>query len=518
MANKTIGPFMIKEIIRLKIEGYSHKKISKILDKSRPVIIKYAKQIDTSGFSLQELYGMSEWEIHEIFEVNSTPKSNSENIINTQLTSFFSYAEKELRRTGVTKKLLWEEYKETHPEGVMYSQFCHHFLKYLSNSEGYMPIEHKAGDKLFVDHTGKKLKVVDPETGEVHEKEVFVATLGASQYTYVEACESQKLPDYLMVLENALRYFGGVPKCIVPDNLKSAVTKACKYEPQLNRHLADFAAHYNTTIVPARSRKPKDKSLVEGAVNIVYNRIYARIRNDVFYTIDDLNKAILDKLDYYNDVPFQGKEHNRKELFLEIDKPELKPLQTIPYELKEYKTSRVQKNSHIYLSGDKNYYSVHHTYIGKQVNVVISNKTVEIYYKYQRIAFHQRCRVPNKYTTVNEHMPSTHRFVAEWCPEKFIKWAKNIGTHTQQYIESILNTYTYPEQAYKSCLGILSMTKKVGEERLENACRRALNFNVYNYKTIKNILENGLDNPDYNSESRIHIPKHENIRGKEYYQ
>lgn len=515
MANNPIGPNMLKEIIRLKIKGYTHKKISSLIEKSRPVIIKYVKAFETSGFTYQELQSMTEWELHELFEVNIKNEQNAK--ANTVLNNFFSYAEKEIHRAGVTKYILWEEYKEKNPQGIMYSRFCYHFNKWLKNTDSYMPVNHIAGDKLYVDHTGKKLRIIDPDTGEIQEKEVFVATLGASQYTYVEACDSQKLPDYINVLENALHFFGGVPACIVPDNLKSAVTKACKYEPEVNKHLADFAKHYDTTIMPARSRKPKDKALVEGAVKIVYSRIYAKIRSQEFHSLDDLNAAILAKLEDYNDIKFQERDCSRKDLFEELDKPALKTLPTTRYELKEYKQSTVQKNSHIFISKEKNYYSVPHTYVGKQVSVIISSGTVEVYSKYKRIAFHKRCTKPYQYITIKEHMPPKNRFIEELSPEKITNLSEDVGESTRKYIQVILNNHTYQERSYKSCLGILSLAKKVGEDRLEMACKRAICHDAYGYKIIKNILDKGLDSLKDEDTTDIYIPIHDNIRGAEYY-
>lgn len=515
MANKPIGPIMLKEIIRLKIKGYSHKKISSLIGKSRPVIIKYVKAFETSGFTYQELLSHTEWEIHELFELNTHNKQSTNT--NIQLQNFFSYAEKEIHRTGMTKYILWEEYKEKNPQGIMYSRFCFHFNKWLKNTDSYMPINHIAGDKLYVDHTGKKLKIVDADTGEIQEKEVFVATLGASQYTYVEACDSQKLPDYIKALENALHFFGGVPACVVPDNLKSAVTKACKYEPEINKHLADFATHYDIAIMPTRSRKPKDKALVEGAVKIVYSRIYTKIRNEEFHSLDELNAAILVKLKDYNDVKFQERDCSRRDLFEELDKPALRALPTKIYELKDYKQSTVQKNSHIFISKDKNYYSVPHTYVGKKVSVIISSKTVEIYSKYKRIAFHKRSNKTYQYITIKEHMPSNHRFVQELSSEKITRLSESAGESTRRYIQVIIDSHSYQESSYKSCLGILSLAKKVGDERLNMACKRALSFDAYSYKIIKNILDKGLDTIEKEDTQDISIPKHNNIRGAEYY-
>lgn len=517
MANNPIGPFMLKEIIRLKMQGYSHKMISSIIGKSRPVIIKYVKEIEASGFSYSDLLRKTDWEIHELFENNNSQLLGNQTTNHPQLTDFFSYGEKELLKPGVTKQELWSEYKIKNPEGICYSRFCFHFKKWLKNNDSYMPIEHKAGDKLYVDHAGKKLRIVDPDTGEIHEKEVFVATLGASQQTYVEACDSQKLPDYLKVLENALLFFGGVPACIVPDNLKSAVTKPCKYEAGVNKHLLNFANHYDTVIMPARSLKPKDKALVEGAVKIVYTRIYSKIRNKVYHSLEELNAAIAILTEDYNNINFQRKEYSRNDVFIDLDKPALKALPTTRFELKDYKQATVQKNSHIYISKDKNYYSVPYTYVGKQVSVIISLRTVEVYSNHQRIAFHTRKTKPYLYSTLNEHMPPTDRFLNELSVDKIIDWSKEIGAFTTKYIHKVLDNHTHQEQNFKSCIGILSLSKKVGKERLEKACKRAISFDAYSFKTVQNILAKGLEAEDEEVKEALNIPEHINIRGSKYY-
>jgi transposase len=518
MANNPIGPFMLKEIIRLKIQGYSHKKISSIIGKSRPVIIKYVKAIEASGFSYAELQIKTDWEIHELFENNKSQILGNQNTNHPQLTNFFSYGEKELLKPGVTKQELWEEYKIKNSESISYSRFCFHFKKWLKNNDSYMPIEHKAGDKLYVDHAGKKLRIVDPDTGEIHEKEVFVATLGASQQTYVEACDSQKLPDYLKVLENALHFFGGVPACIVPDNLKSAVTKPCKYEAEVNKHLLNFANHYDTVIMPARSLKPKDKALVEGAVKIVYTRIYSKIRNQVYHSLEELNTAIAIHTKDYNNINFQRKDYSRNDVFVDLDKPALKALPTTLFELKDYRQSTVQKNSHIYIAKDKNYYSVPYIYVGRKVTVIISLRTIEVYSNHQRIAFHTRLTKSYQYSTLNEHMPPTDRFLNELSIEKIIKMAKEIGASTTTYIQKVLDNHSHQEQNFKSCIGILSLSKKAGNDRLENACKRAIAYDVFSFKTIQNILAKGLDAEDEEEKNTLHIPEHDNIRGRKYYQ
>lgn len=516
MANKKLSIVMIKEIIRLKQSGLSHQKIADLLSVSRTTVIKYVKQIDAGDYKYSELLEQNDQDLHELF---SEKECDNKELRYSTLSNFFAYMDKELKRVGVTRWNLWAEYKRENRDGYSYSQFCYHYQQWCIHKEAYMHIDHKAGDKLFVDYAGNKLSIVDRETGEIKEVEVFVATLGASQKTYVEASFDQRLESFLRSVENALWYLGGVPRAIVPDNLKSAITKSDKYEPGINERFADFSAHYDTTILPARARKPKDKALVEGSVKIVYHRIYAALRNRVFYSIEELNHAIKLLLIDYNTILFQGKDHSRQNLFEELEKPALSALPTEKYEYKRYKQATVQKNCHVYLGEDKHYYSVPYKYIGKQVKIIYTSNTVEIYYAYKRLALHPRSRQKYGYTTEKEHLPSHHRFVAEWSPEKFIKWAGDVGEPTEQLIRLILQTKSHPEQGYKSCLGILSHARKVGRERLNKACERALYYQNYNYQVVKKILEKGLEQePLGEQEVQTKLPFHDNIRGQEYYQ
>ncbi|MFN0189537.1 MAG: IS21 family transposase [Bacteroidia bacterium] len=519
MANQSIGSIMIREIIRMKESGLSNSHISKSLGKSRTTIVKYIRAIELSNLDNKDLLDLSDKDLFEFFESPLELEKIDRTKILEDLYAIFPHVERELKRVGVSRQLLWKEYKINQPNGPMYSQFCDHYNKWIDKSEGYMPINYKAGEKLFIDYAGKKLHIIHKETGKLKVVEVFVATLGASQYTYIECSLTQQIPDFIHSVQNSLYFFGGVPACIIPDNLKSAVTKANKYEPFINEQFACFSAHYDTSIMPTRSLKPKDKSLVEGAVNIVYRRIHAILRNKEFYSLEELNVAIKELLVEYNQTPFQKKTHSRFELFKEVEQAALKPLPTSKYELKEYKTATVQKNCHVIYSADKNYYSVPHAYIGKKVKLILSYHVVEIYHQEKRIAMHARTRVAYRYVTLKEHMPVNHTYKNDWSPEYFINWATRIGLSVKECIEKMLQRKQYPEQNYKSCLGILNFASKVGNERLNNACHRALHYDAIGYNQIKNILENCLDK----QQGQENIPnsiseEHGNIRGAEYYQ
>ena len=328
---------------------------------------------------------------------------------------------------------------------------------------------------------------------------------------------SQQKEDFVASVENAIHFFGGTPAAIVPDNLKSAVIKSSRFEPTINETLADFAEHYETTILPARAYKPRDKSLVEGAVKILYRRIYVHLKEQKFFSLEELNNQIWDLLDEHNNKKLTARPYSRSELFSEDEKDKLRPLPQERFEIKYQSFATVMQNGHVLLSQDKSYYSVPYQYLRKKAKLLYIKSTVEIYYKYNRIATHPRNYKPYVYTTNPEHMASTHLFVADWSASRFIDWANSIDSCVGEFIMKIMDSRNHPEQAYKSCLGILTYEKKVGKERLINACKRALDYRIYNFKTIQNILENNLDKIDYEQESEQELPLHENIRGKNYF-
>ena len=516
MANNPISMSKIRHILRLHSQGRSKLLIASQTGVARNTLKKYLREFEQSGLSFDEVNELSDKDLEDLFikpeEQPLKPKLQA-------LFSLFPAVDKELKRKGMTRLLLWEEYKKNHPDGYCYSHFKHHFALWKAQVNPSMRIEHKAGDKMYVDFAGEKLNIIDKQTGEIQQVEVFVAILGASQLTYVEAVMTQQKEDFIAACEGALHYYGGVPAAIVPDNLKSAVTKSSKYEPVLNETFADFAEHYGTTILPARAHRPRDKALVEGAVKIAYTRIYTRLRTQQYFTLDELNKAIQVALEEHNNALLKGRNYSRRQQFEEVERQALAPLPPFRYELKKQLFATVMKNGHVSLSADKHYYSVPYRFIGKKVKIMYSRSTVEIFYNYERIAIHKRTKSPYNYTTEKDHMASAHRFVSDWTPERFLNWAAGIHEDVHLYILKILDRKQHPEQAYKSCVGILSFAKKVGNERLVKACQRALGYGIYNYKTIQTILEKGLDKYDESEEGKqLEMPLHENIRGEEYYQ
>jgi len=514
MANKTIVMSKLRRLLQLYSKGKSKLFISKYLELSRNTVDKYVLQYELLDLPLEEIDKLSDPDLDKLFFVQVSDDLSPRHKV---LYDFFPYMEKELKKTGVTRQVMWEEYISKHPDGVRRSQFNEHYNRWCKRVNPVMHISHKAGDKLYVDYAGKTLQVVDRESGEVREVQFFVAILGSSQYTYAEATLSQGKEEFISSVENALHFFGGVPAAIVPDNLKSAVIKSNRYEPTLNETFLDFAEHYGTTILPARSYKPRDKSLVEGAVKILYSRIYSAIRDKVFFSLKELNAAIKEPLECHNSAKFSGRPYSRKDLFNDIEKEALLPLPERRYELKQQSFATVMLNGHVLLSQDKHYYSVPYQFIRKRVKLLYSNSQVEVYYRYNRIALHQRVKKPFSYTTITDHLASAHKFMTEWTPQRFINWAESIDESVKEYIIHILEKKQHPEQAYKSCMGVLSFIKKVGEDRLKNACKRAIEYNMYNYKTIQTILEKGLDQLNDDELLEQVLPDHNNIRGKEYY-
>lgn len=515
MANRRITMNKVKEVIRLKEQSkLKIRAIARTLKISRPSVDSYLSQFKATGLKYDDIKDMPDDQVQDLFVKKEPYVSKKLKILYDR----FEYMAKELKKTGVTLQLLWEEYKQEYPGGYESSQFGYYYQKWRESLKVSMHIEHKAGDKMFVDFTGDHMSVFDSKTKQEREVEIFVAILGGSQLTYTEAVENQKKENWIKGNENAFHYFGGSSNAIVPDCLKSAVVKPNKYEPYINPEYADFARHYSTVILPARSRCPKDKALVENAVRIAYMRIFAPLRNRVFYSLEELNEAIREKLDKHNNMKFQRMSISRQELFEEIEKKELTPLPVFRYEFKTIQSLQVQYNYHVYLKEDIHYYSVPYIYLKQQITMIYTNSIVEIYCKNERIALHKRDRSTNKYSTLPEHMPPSHKFYAEWSPERMIKWGEKIGDKVKEMIEGIFNMAKHPEQAFKTCMGILNLAKKYGNIRLNNACGRALSFGSYSFNTVRNILKKGIDKiPDEQEDERA-LPDHENVRGSNYYE
>jgi len=505
----------LRQILRYFTQGTSKKQISEITGVARNTVKRYIGRFISLKITYEDIMALTDHELESLF---IEPHPGLPDARFERLQQLLPGIEKQMSRKGMTLIKLWQDYYATNHPAYQYTQFKRYYKFYSRRVRPVMHMEHKAGDKLYIDFAGEKLSIVDPDSGEIQEVEVFAAILGCSQLTYVEAVMTQRKEDLIRACENALHYFGGVPAAIVPDNLRSAVTKSSKYEPVINESFASFAEHYGTAVLPARAYRPKDKSLVEGVVKIMYNRIYSLITPQIHHGLASLNQAIWQALETHNSGSFKGRNYSRKDQFEELERQALHPLPVYRYECKQQLLCTVMKNGHVCLGPDKHYYSVPYRYIGKRIKILYTSTQIEIFYKYERIATHGRQYRKYHYTTLPEHMASSHRYVSEWTPEKFIEEAKAIHEQVANYIIQIMERKQHPEQAYKSCSGVLHLKRKVGSERLINACRRAHSFGVYNYPIIVQILEKKLDQLAEDEKEETTMPQHPNIRGGGYYE
>jgi transposase len=431
------------------------------------------------------------------------------------------YLHQERKKKSVTLQLLWHEYKEANPDGYQYSQFCELYRQWVEKLDVCLRQEHRAGEKLFVDYAGQTLPIQDPQTGGIREAYLFVATLGASSYTFAEATWTQDLPSWIQSHVHAFQFFTGVPEILVPDNLKSGVTHPCRYEPDINPTYADLAEYYGTVVIPARVRKARDKAKVESAVLIAERWILAALRNHHFFSLEEANQAISEKLKELNNRKFQKLDTARKELFENLDRPALKPLPETPYEYADWKKARVNIDYHIEVDG--HYYSVPYQLVKESVEVRFTSTTVEVLFKNRRVASHPRSYRRAGYTTLKEHMPKAHQQYLEWTPSRIIRWAAQTGPQTEKLVTQILESKPHPQQGFRSCLGIIRLGKQYSPERLEAASSYALSIHGFSYKSVQSILKNGLDQKPtllpIRESSTLSLPlQHPNIRGKEYYQ
>lgn len=514
MSRSHLSMRKIREILRLRFEcNCSFQEIARsigISSSTASVCVRRAKEVGLSWPLSCEL-------TDEQLEIRLYPPVQK--IDNEQRGEIdWAYIHKELRRKHVTLMLLWNEYKAQYPQGIKYSQFCNLYREWCNTLDVWMRQPHKAGERLFVDYAGQTVPVVvNHQTGEVGEAEIFVAALGASNLIYTEATWTQTLPDWINSHVNAFEFLGGCPEIVVPDNLKSGVHKSHLYEPDINPTYQDMATYYGVEIIPTRASSPKDKAKVENGVQQVERQILAKLRNRKFLSLVELNHALKPLLDELNQRPFQKLPGSRLSHFQEIEKPALKALPANRYEYAEWKKVKAGFNYHIEI--DKHFYSVPFTMIKKELYARYNTKTVEIFYQNQRIASHPRSYGVYGYSTDVQHMPKAHQCHAEWTPERIAAWAKKIGGSTVQLIDSIMASRAHPQQGFKSCLGILRLAKSYGEDRLEMACQRALDIGGHSYKSVESILKNKLDQqplPSAAQEEKL-SDTHEYIRGKNYF-
>ena len=502
----------VTEVLRLKwAVGLSDRKIAHGLGISRPTVADYVRRAHAAGLSWPLPASLDEVALERLVFPVHAPLSEPPPALPEWAT-----VHQELKRKGVTLFLLWQEYKTAIPAGFQYSWFCQAYRAWSAKLDLVMRQSHRAGEKLFVDYAGQSIPVVDAQSGEIREAAIFIAVLGASNSTYVEATWTQNLADWIGSHVRALAAFGGVPEVLVPDNLKAAVTRAHRYEPDLNRTYAELAQHYGCIIMPARAAKPRDKAKVEVGVQIVERWILARLRHHTFFTLGEVNAAIGDLLPALNARPFKKLPGSRQELFAALDRPALRPLPLQPYVYAEWKLVRVNIDYHVDVDG--HYYSVPYALVKQQLEVRLSGQVVEIFHKGQRVASHAQSPYKGRHSTVAAHMPTAHRHYAEWTPQRLIRWAASSGPAVARVVETILASRPHPQQGFRSCLGIMRLGKSYGDARLEAACQRALAISACSYKSLESILKNGLDRrPLPAALESPSSPGHANIRGPHYY-
>lgn len=507
----------ITDILRLRYDtGLSLRGIAQALNIGYGTVADYLKRADNAGLTWPIPADMAERDLGRLlFPTQSV--TGQRRFIEPDFPAIYQ----ELKLKTVTKQLLWQEYRQRYPdEGYSYAQFCHRYQKWLGCQQRSMRQIHRAGEKLFIDYCGPTMTVVNPDTGEIRTAQIFVAVLGASNYTFACASWSQKQADWLNAHVQAFEFYGGVPEVVVPDNLKSAVRKTHRYEPDINPSYQQLAAHYGVAIVPARPYKPKDKAKAEVAVQIVERWIMARLRHQTFFTLASLNQSIRLLLDDLNQRPFKKLPGSRLSQFEQLDKPLLRALPTQAYQYTEIKQARVHIDYHV--EYDKHYYSVAHHLVKQSVEIQASEQAIAIYHQGQRIASHVRSYRQGAHSTCPEHMPQNHRAMSDWSPERFLRWATDIGPQTAEVVKHLLQEKRHIEQSYRRILALLSNAKKYGRERLNNACGRALLINSPTRSSVESILKQGLDQIAVETQSNtiqeeLSLDSHENIRGEDYY-
>ena len=511
MSRKKLEVRKIHDVLRLNEEGFSGREIARSLGCARSTVGDTLGRAKAAGLSHEKARQVSDAELYARLYPGNTGSTRR------RIEPDYEYLHRELRRPGMTLQELWIEYREDHPKnGLQYSQFCHHYRSWEGTIDVVMRQHHQAGEKAFVDLAGDTQPIVSPHTGEIFQAPVFCGCLGASSYTYTEVLPAGDLPSFLSAHVRMLEFFGGCPRVLVPDNTKDAVRLASFYEPDINPSYADLARHFGLVVLPARVRKPRDKAKIESAVLQVERHVMAPLRNRRFFSIPEANAAYLEQLDRLNARPFQKMAGSRKSLFVELDRPALAPLPATRYEFALWKRARVKIDYHVQV--DHAFYSVPYQLARREVEVRLSQGTVEIFHGGRRVASHIRTSVRGRFVTDPAHMPASHRRHLEWSPSRLIGWGETVGPETGALVSGILERRPHPEQGYRSCLGLMRLAKEYSPERLEAAASRAVSAGAYSYQSVKNILARGLDRaPAAPKAEGGLVLFHEHLRGPEYY-
>jgi transposase len=501
----------IKELCRLHLEHkLSLRGIAGACNMSVSTVQGYVKRLEESGLGWPQIEALGQHELTELMQIKKPAVTAARPKPDLQ------YVAREMKRKGVTLQLLWEEYLQEHPGGYGRSRFYGLYREWVQATRPTMRLQHRAGEKAFVDFSGAKPAYRDPATGQLLEVELYVAVLGASSYTYACAVASQKSADFIEATMKALEFFGGCPACLVIDNLKSGVSHACYWDPEINQSFAEMACHYGLAVLPTRVKKPKDKAKVESGVQNVQRRILAALRNREFFSLQELNGAIAGEVQKLNARPMQVTGRSRQELFDEFEKAQLRALPPVRFSISHWKKAKVHIDYHVDV--EKTYYSVPYSLIGKTVDIQYNQHLVQIYCNGRRVASHLRVSRPGKYLTDNAHMPHEHRYYLEWNPERIQKWGATIGPHTSQLMQKIMQSKPHPEHGFRGCLGIIRLSRSYGPERVEQASYRALQLEVYSFRSIKSMLAKGLDKVvQLDTAQRPESIDHENLRGEHYY-
>lgn len=502
----------IREVLRLHAGGRSHREIAAALQLSRATVWEYLERVKRAQLGFEQASSMSDDALDRLLFPPVHGSSKKRPLPN------WSMVHRELGRKHVTLDLLWNEYRQQEPDGFGYSWFCKHYERWAASLPVTLRQTLTPGEKLFVDYSGKKLGIVNPDTGEIREAELFVAALGVSGYFYAELTWTQQLPDWIGSHVRTFAFYGGVAQIVVPDNLKSGVHKADFYDPVINRTYGEMIRHYGAAVIPARPNKPRDKPKAELSVLLAQRWILARLRNQRFFSLEEANRAVAGLLVEANNKKFKKLTGSRRSVFEELDRPMLRPLPERPYQFAEWKPARVGIDYHIELTG--HYYSVPYRYAREQVDLRYTQNTVEVFHRGQRIAAHGRSERRGHHTTIRSHMPPHHQVATtEWNPQRLLRWASDIGPHTAAVIEHLLGRRQVQQQTYRTCLGVLNLGKRYGRARLEAASCRAIEMKAPTYQFIASTLKNGREGiAESAGTSQSELPlMHANVRGSSYY-
>lgn len=502
-----------REALRLLLAlQLSHRQASKLAGLSHNTAARYQRLVLEKGLDWEAVSALSDDALRAIlYPLHFQPTGR-------RIEPDWSIVHKEMRRKGVTLLLLWHEYKENHPDdGMSYQSFTRAYRKYQQTLDLVMRQEHKAGDKNFVDYSGQRI-AIHAEDGAIRMAEIFIGVLGASNFTYFDATATQSLPDWIGSHVRMFAYFGAVPRLLVPDNLRSAVSRACEFDPVINPTYQEMAKHYNIAVVPARKYRPRDKAKAENGVQLVQRWVLARLRHRTFHSLAELNAVLRELMEGLNNRPFKRLEGCRRSRFEDIEKPAMRPLPSMPFEMAEWRIGlRVGLDYHVLI--DQHAYSVPYRLVREKVDARLTPTVVELLHNNRRIATHERKHQPGGHSSVPSHMPSAHRHYADQSPERLLAWATRVGASTLEVIRHYLESRPHPEAGFRSCLGLQRLARTYGDDRLEAACRRALMIRSPSYTSIKSILKNNLDRQPLAARDDRALPvNHGNVRGETFYQ